>query len=108
MSKGTNQRYGLHSSASSSVHSTSVTVLGLLKKKKNHVQNGVFAVFAIFRLISYLTVVMNGFNGSGHVHALVCYRNFTRNTLIEAAKFISWSFLHTNLLAWLVILLVDS
>ena len=104
MSKDTNQRYGLHSSASSSVHSTSVTVLGLLKKK-NHVQNG---VFAIFRLISYLTVVMNGFNGSGHVHALVCYRNFTRNTLIEAAKFISWSFLHTNLLAWLVILLVDS
>ena len=33
VSKGTNQRYKLHSSASISVHSTSVTVLGLLKKK---------------------------------------------------------------------------
>ena len=32
VSKGTNQRYGLHSSASISVHSPSVTVLGLLKK----------------------------------------------------------------------------
>ena len=30
--KGTNQRYGLHSSASISGHSASVTVLGLLKK----------------------------------------------------------------------------
>ena len=35
VSKGTNQYYGLHSySASSSVHSTSITVLGLLLKKK--------------------------------------------------------------------------
>ena len=33
VSKGTNQCYGLHDSASSSVHSASVTVLGLLKKK---------------------------------------------------------------------------
>ena len=35
VSKGTNQRYGLHVSACISVHSGSVTVLGLLKKKKN-------------------------------------------------------------------------
>ena len=34
VSKGTNQRYGLHGSACISVHSASVTVLGLLKKKK--------------------------------------------------------------------------
>ena len=34
VSKGTNQRYGLYSSASSSVHSVSITVLGLLEKKK--------------------------------------------------------------------------
>ena len=34
VSKGTNQCYGLHSSASSSVHSASVAVRGLLKKKK--------------------------------------------------------------------------
>ena len=53
--KGTNQRYGLHSHASISVHSASVTVLGLLKKKeeeeeekkKELVQNGVFAVFRL-------------------------------------------------------------
>ena len=32
VSKGTNQRYGLHNRASISVHSTSVTELGLLKK----------------------------------------------------------------------------
>ena len=52
VSKGTNQRYGLHSSASSSVHSASVILLGLLKKKKkkkkkNSVQNGVLAVFRL-------------------------------------------------------------
>ena len=53
VSKGTNQCYGLHSSASSSVHSASVTVLGLLKKKttkkkkKESVQNSVFAVFRL-------------------------------------------------------------
>ena len=54
VSKGTNQRYGLHSSASTSVHSASVTVLGLLekkkkkkKKKKHSVQNGVLAVFRL-------------------------------------------------------------
>ena len=34
VSKGTDRHYGLHSSASSSVHSTSVTELGLLKKKE--------------------------------------------------------------------------
>ena len=34
VSKGTNQSYGLHSCANISVHSASVTVLGLLKKKK--------------------------------------------------------------------------
>ena len=60
VSKGTCQHYGLHSSASSSVHSTSVTVLGLLKKeeeeeekKKELVQNGVLAVF---RLATYKTL----------------------------------------------------
>ena len=45
VSKGTGQRYGLHSSASSSVHNTSVTELGLLKKKTKkelvHVQDSV-------------------------------------------------------------------
>ena len=52
-SKGTGRRYGLHSSASSSVHSASVTVLGLLKKKKkkkkkkHSVQNGVLAIFRL-------------------------------------------------------------
>ena len=48
-SEGTNQCYGLHVSASISVHndSVSVTVLGLLKKKEL-VQNGVF--FTIFKL----------------------------------------------------------
>ena len=30
-------------------------------------------------------------------------RSLSRNTLIEAAIFLSGSFLHTNLLAWLVI-----
>ena len=49
VSKGTNQHYGLHSSASSSVRSAFVTVLCLLKKKKKKelVQNGVFAVFRL-------------------------------------------------------------
>ena len=48
VSKGTNQHYGLHSSASSSVYSVSVTVLGLLKEKKELlVQNGIFAVFRL-------------------------------------------------------------
>ena len=52
VSKGTNQRYWLHSSANISVHSASVTVLGLLKeeeeeKKKELVQNSVFAVFRL-------------------------------------------------------------
>ena len=41
--------YGLHSSASNSCHSTSVTVIGLLKKeevkKKELVQNGIFCRF---------------------------------------------------------------
>ena len=49
-SEGTNQRYGLHSSASIFVHSASVTVLGLLKKKKkkkHSVENGVLAVFRL-------------------------------------------------------------
>ena len=36
VSKCTDQCYGLHSSASSSVHSASVTVLCLLKKKKKN------------------------------------------------------------------------
>ena len=45
--RDTGQHYGLHSSASVSVHSAFVMVLGLLKKKtkKELVQNGVFAVF---------------------------------------------------------------
>ena len=49
VSKGTNQCYGLHVSASVSVHSTLIMVLGLLKKKKKKelVQNGVFAVFRL-------------------------------------------------------------
>ena len=50
VSKGTNQRFGLHSSASNSVYSASVTVLGLLKmkkKKKELVQNGIFAIFRL-------------------------------------------------------------
>ena len=55
VSKGTCRHHGLCSSASSSVHSASVTVLGLLKKKeeeeeeekKELVQNGVFAVFRL-------------------------------------------------------------
>ena len=47
-----NQHYGLHISAIMiiSVHSGSVTVLGLLKKekkKKQYVQNGVFAAFRL-------------------------------------------------------------
>ena len=51
-SKGTGRHYGLYSSASSSVHSASITVLGLLKKeqeekKKELVQNGIFAVFRL-------------------------------------------------------------
>ena len=54
VSKGTAQRYELHSGASISGHSASVTVLGLLKeeeekkkKKKELVQNGVLAVFRL-------------------------------------------------------------
>ena len=53
VSKGTGRRYGLRISASISVHSALVTVLGLLKKKKTtkkkkeSVQNGVFAVFRL-------------------------------------------------------------
>ena len=47
VSKGTGWRYGLHSSASISAHSTYVTVQGLLKKKKELVQNGVLAVFRL-------------------------------------------------------------
>ena len=52
VSKCTNQHYGLHVSTGISVHSTSVTVLGLLKKKekkkkKHSVQNIVFAVFRL-------------------------------------------------------------
>ena len=51
VSKGTGRRYGLHSNASISGHSTFVTVLGLLKKeeeeKKKLVQNGVLAVFRL-------------------------------------------------------------
>ena len=52
VSKGTGRHYGLHNSASISAHSAFVTVLGLLKKKKTKkkkesVQNGVFAVFRL-------------------------------------------------------------
>ena len=51
VSKGTGRHYGLHNSASISAHSAFVTVLGLLKKKtkkkKESVQNGVFAVFRL-------------------------------------------------------------
>ena len=53
-SKGTGQRYGLHSSANSSVHSASVTVLGLLKKKTMKKKNGYkWHFFAIFRLVTW-------------------------------------------------------
>ena len=55
VSKGTYQHYALHSSADSSVHSASITVLGLLKKeeekkkkkKKELVQNDVLAVLRL-------------------------------------------------------------
>ena len=52
VSKGTNQHDGLHSSASTSVHSASVTMLGLpekkkKEKKKHSVQNSVLAVFRL-------------------------------------------------------------
>ena len=51
VSKGTGRRYGLHSSVSISGHSTSITVLGLPKKKeeekKELVQNGVLAIFRL-------------------------------------------------------------
>ena len=40
VSKGTNQRYELHSSVGISVHSASVTVLGLLKKKEGYNGHG--------------------------------------------------------------------
>ena len=58
VSKGTNQHYGLHVSANISVHSALVMVLGLLKKnkKKELVENGVFAVLHV----SYL----KHFNGT--------------------------------------------
>ena len=54
-SKGTGQRYELHSGASISGHSTSVTVLASLKKEeeeeeeeeKELVQNSVLAVFGL-------------------------------------------------------------
>ena len=53
VSKGTGWRYGLLISASISAHSTSVTVLGLLKKeeeeekKEKLVQNGILALFRL-------------------------------------------------------------
>ena len=51
VSKSTNQHYGLHSSASISGHSASVTVLGLKKEEeeeeKELVQNGVLTVFRL-------------------------------------------------------------
>ena len=45
--RGTGWCYGLHSSASTTVHSASFTVLGILKKNKEKelVQNGVFAIY---------------------------------------------------------------
>ena len=50
VSKGTGQRYGLHSSASSFVHSVSVTELGLLKKttKKKKKKNQYKTAFLPF------------------------------------------------------------
>ena len=51
VSKDTNQRYGLHSCASISVHSASIMELGLLKKKKEKkkesVQNGILVIFRL-------------------------------------------------------------
>ena len=95
--KGTNQRYGLRVSASISVHRTSVTVLGLLKKKEL-VQNRVVAVFRLATQ-NTLTVVINGFDRSGYtpVCCMSSYlflrvtllqwslSRFMCNTLIEAA-----------------------
>ena len=76
VSKGTGRRYGLRISASISVHSAPVTVLGLLKKKekkktkkKELVQNGVLAVFRLATQ-NTPTVVINGLDRSGH--ASVC------------------------------------
>ena len=46
VSKGTNQHYGLHSSASISALSALVMVLGLLKKKHS-VENGILAVLRL-------------------------------------------------------------
>ena len=65
VSKGTNLHYGLHVSACISVHRASVMVLGLLKKKKELVQNDVFAVFRLATK-NTLTVVINGLDRSGH------------------------------------------
>ena len=60
VSKGTNQRYELHSGASISVHSALVSVLGLLKKKKG---------------IWTLTVDADADVDSGHVQKQVCITN---------------------------------
>ena len=49
--RGTGQQYWLHNSVNISVHSASIAMLGLLKmmmkKKKESVQNGVFAIFQV-------------------------------------------------------------
>ena len=85
VSKGTNRRYGLHSSASISVHSALVTVLGLMKKKKKN-----------WYQVSYLK---HGSDRSGHA-SVCCLATYfdsnpsiaefepfyaSCNTLIEAA-----------------------
>ena len=48
VSKGTNQRYGLHSRASISVYSASIMELGLQEKKKKKKKQSVQMVFLPF------------------------------------------------------------
>ena len=47
VSKSTNQHCGLHIRTNISAHSPSVMVLGLLKKKKELVQNSILAIFRL-------------------------------------------------------------
>ena len=56
--KGTGPNYGLHSHASTFAHSASITALK--KKKKELVQNSVFAIFRL-STENILTIVINGF-----------------------------------------------
>ena len=105
--KGTNQRYGLHSHASISVHSASVTEVDLLKKKKKKkkkkqnkkesVQNGIISRFQD----SYLNHTIGSYKWLRQkwecsrmlpiylflhtTHLQRSLSRFTHNTLIEVA-----------------------